>query len=55
MTKKRGNSNKYGLWPWKVPKWQWFSAKVAVNPLQDLATLLCFYVLKKRTASVFSI
>jgi hypothetical protein len=29
----------YGMWPWKVPKWPWFWAKVAVNAWRDLATL----------------
>jgi hypothetical protein len=29
----------YGMWPWKVPKWLWFWAEVAVKDWQDLATL----------------
>jgi hypothetical protein len=28
------------MWPWKVPKWPWFSAEVAVKPFWDLATLI---------------
>jgi hypothetical protein len=28
------------MWPWKVPKWPWFWAEVAVKAWQDLATLL---------------
>jgi hypothetical protein len=27
----------YGMWPWKVPKWPWFWAEVAVKALRDLA------------------
>jgi hypothetical protein len=30
----------YGMWPWKVPKWLWFSAEAAVNAWRDLATLI---------------
>jgi hypothetical protein len=30
----------YGVWPWKVPKWPWFWAEVAVKAWRDLATLL---------------
>jgi hypothetical protein len=40
MNKKRVNNNKYRMWPWKVPKWPWFSAEVAVNPWRDLVTLI---------------
>jgi hypothetical protein len=29
----------YGMWPWKVPKWPWFWAEVAVKAWRDLATL----------------
>jgi hypothetical protein len=29
----------YGMWAWKVPKWPWFWAEVAVNALRDLAML----------------
>jgi hypothetical protein len=29
----------YGMWPWKVPKWLWFWAEVAVKAWRDLATL----------------
>jgi hypothetical protein len=34
----------YGMWPWKVPKWPWFLAEVAVMAWRDLATLvtLCY-------------
>jgi hypothetical protein len=28
------------MWPWKVPKWPWFLAEVAVKPFRDLATLV---------------
>jgi hypothetical protein len=34
----------YGMWPWKVPKWPWFWAEVAVNSWRDLATLLAIVV-----------
>jgi hypothetical protein len=27
----------YGMWPWKVPKWPWFWAEVAVKAWQDLS------------------
>jgi hypothetical protein len=30
----------YGMWPWKVPKWPWFGAEVAVKAWRDLATLI---------------
>jgi hypothetical protein len=30
----------FGMWPWKVSKWPWFLAEVAVQPFQDLATLI---------------
>jgi hypothetical protein len=30
----------YGMWPWKVPKWPWFWAEVAVKACRDLATLI---------------
>jgi hypothetical protein len=29
----------FGMWPWKVPKWPWFWAEVAVKVWPDLATL----------------
>jgi hypothetical protein len=31
--------NIYGMWPWKVQKWLWFWAEVAVKAWRDLATL----------------
>jgi hypothetical protein len=30
----------YMVWPWKVPKWPWFWAEVAVKAWRDLATLV---------------
>jgi hypothetical protein len=42
------------MWPWKVPKWPWFSAEVAVNPWRDLATLkivIVYCILYQRTFS----
>jgi hypothetical protein len=30
----------YGMWPWKVAKWPWFWAEVAVKAWRDLATLI---------------
>jgi hypothetical protein len=38
--KKECKSQKCGMWPWKVPKWPWFLAKVAVKPFRDLSTLV---------------
>jgi hypothetical protein len=29
----------YCMWPWKVPKWPWFWAEVAVKAWRDMATL----------------
>jgi hypothetical protein len=29
----------YGVWPWKVSKWPWFWAEVAVKSWRNLATL----------------
>jgi hypothetical protein len=29
----------YSIWPWKVPKWPWFWAKVVVKAWRDLAKL----------------
>jgi hypothetical protein len=31
--------NIYVMWPWKMPKWPWFWAEVAVKTGRDLATL----------------
>jgi hypothetical protein len=28
------------MWPWKVAKWPWFWAEVAVKAWRDLATLI---------------
>ena len=33
------NSKFFDRWPWKLWKWPWFLANVAVNAYQDLATL----------------
>jgi hypothetical protein len=30
----------YGMWLWKVPKWPWFWAEVAVKAWRNLATLV---------------
>jgi hypothetical protein len=30
------------IWPWKVPKWPWFLAEVAVKPFWNLAILIFF-------------
>jgi hypothetical protein len=29
----------FRMWPWKVPKWPWFWAEVAVKAWRGLATL----------------
>jgi hypothetical protein len=33
----------YGMWPWKVAKWPWFWAEVAVKAWRDLATLIVVF------------
>jgi hypothetical protein len=40
-----------GMWPWKVPKWPWFWAEVAVKAWRDLATLLLTVCHEKSEAS----
>jgi hypothetical protein len=38
----------YGMKPWKVLKWPWFWAKVAVKAWRDLATLIFTQVVAVR-------
>jgi hypothetical protein len=51
--KEEGKSKKCGMWPWKVPKWPWFLAEVAVKPFWDLATLLALCLSSTQSISQY--